>query len=143
MAEDIIVKSHGLQWSKDKINNFIRYIRLTSHGVFNERTPKLKKVKKVVEHIPTKFITRIDHSKIKYSLPDSNKDLFIKINYEGEEIEKRAILQDGMINTPDGGFICELKELTAWKYNEEDQYQPLFTVGEDMFEQIPIKFKRK
>jgi hypothetical protein len=142
-VEDIIVNGHGLKYSKDKINDFIRYIRLTSHGVFDERKLKIKKVKPSVEHVPTKFITRVDHSKINYNIPDSDKDLFIKFNYEGKEVEKKAIVNDGIVNTPDGGFICNLKELSAWKYNEEDEYKPLFTAGEGMFEQIPIKFKRK
>lgn len=145
----IMTKIHSLRKSEEDIKDFIRYIRLTSHGIFENTTDWWRKKihksksKKPVEHVPVKFITKVDHSKIKYNIPEADKDLFIKISYEGEEIEKKAIFKDNTICTPDGGYICELKEILSWKYNEEDQYQPLFTVGEGMFEQVPIKFRRK
>jgi len=74
VAVNTILKyQHKLTWSEEKINDFIRYLRLTTHDVFTGPKPvKPKKVKQIIEHEPIKFVTRIDHSKLRY---DDDKKL--------------------------------------------------------------------
>ena len=66
IINDIIKSQHKLDWSNEKIYDLVRYLRLTTHGIFTGPKPvKPKKVKQVIEHEPIKFITRINNSKLK------------------------------------------------------------------------------
>ena len=67
IVNDIIKHQHKLEWSEEKIKDFIRYLRLTTHGIFTGLKPvKLKKVKQIVEHEPIEFVTVIlDPQKLK------------------------------------------------------------------------------
>lgn len=141
---NVELQSNGrTKWSKEKVNNFIRYIRLTTHGIFSEKPKKIKKQKQSIEFEPTKFITRIDFSKLKHNLPEENKVIYVKFTDASGEIEKVGMFKDGDIYLPTGEFLCQMRDVIAWKYKKKDEYQDIIVNEGEAIKQVPIKFRRK
>jgi hypothetical protein len=71
VINDILKYQSKLDWSEEKITDFIRYLRLTTHGIFTgpkikvarpigaKKLARIKKVKQIIEHVPTKSVTVI------------------------------------------------------------------------------------
>jgi hypothetical protein len=71
IINDILKYQNKLEWSEEKIKEFVRYLRLTTHGIFTgpkvkvtrpigaKKLARIKKVKQVIEHVPTQSVTVI------------------------------------------------------------------------------------
>lgn len=155
VTENIINGEGKLSWNIEKVNSFIRYIRLTTHGVFGEKTIKVKKPIQPVEFEVTKSITRIDSTKLKYNLPEPEKDLMIKFMSKEGEIEHSATFKDNnmyhMITINKGGegeglkeeILCSIRDVVSWKYTKDKDYTNLLVDEGGGITQVPIKFRRK
>jgi hypothetical protein len=75
IVSNIIREHNYMQWSDEKIKDFIRYLRLTTHKVFyGNKELKSKKSKSLVAFEPIQFATRVDHSKLKKD-PETGKTI--------------------------------------------------------------------
>jgi hypothetical protein len=143
--KQIITEEHNFKWSDEKIADFVRYIRLTSHGLFDftkvpKRTNKKHILPKIFEAV--KHITRLDKSKLRYNVPDQDKPLVIKYPDDGGDVELGGILfRDGDFVTKDGDHVCALRDIIAWKYEEDENFQELITDTGGGILEIPIKFR--
>lgn len=142
-----ILSSESKQtWENEKILDFIRYVRLTTHGVFEKEKPeKINKKKKIRHFKPVKFITKIDYTKLTYNKPNENKEIIVNIKIDdGEPIQKNAILTNGneIWTAKNGEFICSFREVIGWKYVDEDcDFKDPITDNGGGIREVPIKFK--
>ena len=166
----IIKDEAHLKWNEDKIDDFIRYIRLTCRGIFNgekkyspritgkrpiivhkdgtthggkpyKKKCKVKLPKKPVDFEVVKSITKIDYSKLKYNLPDPNKPIVIKFNDESGEMERTVIFKDNGMWENDV-FICTVKDVTGWHYPDKNVFEDIITDTGGGITQVPIKYRR-
>lgn len=145
-AKIIITEDNNLKWDDQKIKDFIRYLRLTSHKVFEDnKKTKSKKSKQNKVFEPVKFITKIDHSKLNYNLPEENKPATFKIKGETPEpFEVRGHYKNNAIWLKDGVTkICTLKDVVSWRYNSKNEFEDILQDKGGGIKQIPIKFKWK
>ena len=167
----VILDEIHIRWTKEKIKDFIRYIRLTTHSVFGIKTKskrpiglrpiythkdgtthggkpykkpcRIKKPTKQVEFETIKKVTRIDYSKLKQNLPNVNSVVYIKFNDADGEIEKVAQFKDGDMYLPTGDFLCSIRDVTAWKYKKDKEYQEVIIDEGGGIQEVGIKFRRK
>jgi hypothetical protein len=132
-----------IKWPEDKVERFIRYIRLTTHGVFGEKKTKIKKVKQPVEFETTKFATKVDYSKLKYNLPEVNKVIYIKLINAGNDNERVGLFKDNNIYLPTGDLLCSIKDVQSWKYKKDKEYQDLIIDEGGGITKVGVKFRRK
>ena len=139
--KQIIIDEHKLKWSEEKIDDFIRYLRLTNKGIFKPKEPKRKKriLPKVFE--PSKWITKIDHSKMKYVTPDEDKNLVIKFKDELGELEADAVFREGDMYNRKKDFLCPFKDVISWRYEKDKEFTNALEIEEGAIKEIPIKFR--
>jgi hypothetical protein len=156
LVNNTIKDDHRLQWDDSKIARFIRYLRLTTHGMFeepkvkkvrpegNKKLSKIKKPKQSAIFEVVKTIPRVDYSKLKLNPPEDNKVVFVKFNDSLGEIEKVGQYKkdEDAINTVTGEFLCAIRDVIAWKYKEKDEYQDILIDEGGGITQVPIKYKR-
>ena len=144
MVSNIINLDSKLHWDNVKIADFIRYIRLTTHGVFTDDKPiKVKKQKKQIEFEPIMFATKIDASKLKYNLPDQDKKVIVIFKNGATETEGEGIFKENKVVHDSGDIICDLNSILKWKYEDDKEFSTLLIDEGGGIRQIPIKFKRK
>ena len=166
----IIKDEAHLKWDEEKIDDFVRYIRLTCRGIFNgekkysprltgkrpiithrdgtthggksyKKKCKVKLLKKSVDFEVVKSITKIDYSKLKYNLPDPNKPIVIKFNDESGEMERTVIFKDNGMWENDL-FICAVKDVIGWHYPDKEVFEDIITDTGGGITQVPIKYRR-
>jgi len=150
MVSNIINLDAKLHWDNIKILDFIRYIRQTTHGVFDKeskvkkiRPSKAKKVKKQVEFEPIMFATKINATKLKYNLPNEDKKLIVIFKDGIKETEGEGIFKEGNIIHESGDIICPINSVIKWKYEDDKDFSTMLIDEGGGFTEIPIKFKRK
>jgi hypothetical protein len=144
MVSNIINLDSKLHWDNIKIADFIRYIRLTTHGVFtNDKPAKIKKQKKQIEFEPIMFATKIDASKLKYNLPDQDKKVIVLFRDGVTETEGEGIFKENKVVHDSGDTICALNDILKWKYENDKEFSTIIIDEGGGFREIPIKFKRK
>ncbi len=140
----IIKDEHKFKWSEEKIDDFVRYLRLTNRGVFEKKVVKVKKVRlpKIFEVV--NFMTRIDHSKLRYNLPKENESIIVNFKDADGELEKEGVFKEGQVYDKDGtNFMCTIRDIINWKYPGKDKFEEIIVDTGGGFIPIPIKFRWK
>jgi len=144
-VKEIITNGAKFNWSDEKIKDFMRYIKLTIHGIFEGKKEKKQttKIKKIYEFKVVKSLTRVDYSKLKYNLPKDNKHIVIKYNSIEGELINEAIIEDNEAWTIDKeSKICTLRDIISWKYEKDEDFKDLIIDEGGGFTEVPIKFRK-
>lgn len=143
------------KWTDDKVKDFVRYIRHTTHGVFTtekiktqrpigaKKLARIKKPIKNAEFETFKTITKIDYSKLKLNYPENEKTVYIKCTSSEGEVEKVGVFKENAIYTITGELLCEMRDVLQWKYLKEDEYKDFIIDEGGGRTEVGIKFRRK
>jgi hypothetical protein len=161
------------KWTDDKIKDFVRYIRQTTHGVFTtekikterptgarkiitnkngviigggkpyKKPARIKKPGQNVEFETLKTVTKIDYSKLKLNYPDEGKTVYVKCTSPEGEVEKVGVFKENTIQTITGELLCEMRDVIQWKYLKEDEYKDFIIDEGGGRTEVGIKFRRK